>query len=79
MLKKLLTVLVALFAVAAFAAVDVNKATQAELESVKGIGPDIAARSSTSARRAPSRTGPIWSTASRAWAKATPRSSRPRA
>jgi competence protein ComEA len=44
MLKKLLAVLVALFAVAAFAAVDVNKATQAELESVKGIGPDIAGK-----------------------------------
>jgi competence protein ComEA len=44
MLKKLLTVLVALFAVAAFAAVDVNKATQAELESVKGIGPDTSSK-----------------------------------
>jgi len=44
MLKKLLAVLVALFAVAAFAAVDVNKATQAELEAVKGIGPGIAGK-----------------------------------
>jgi competence protein ComEA len=44
MLKKFLAALVALFAVAAFAAVDVNKATQAELESVKGIGPSIAVK-----------------------------------
>ena len=44
MLKKFLAALVALFAVAAFAAVDVNKATQAELEAVKGIGPSIAGK-----------------------------------
>ena len=35
---------------AAFAAVDVNKASQAELEAVKGIGPSMSAASSTSAR-----------------------------
>jgi competence protein ComEA len=44
MLKKLLATLLALFAAAAFAAVDANKATQAELESVKGIGPAISAK-----------------------------------
>ena len=44
MIKKLLAILLALFAAAAFAAVDANKATQAELESVKGIGPAISAR-----------------------------------
>jgi len=38
MIKKLLTVILALFAAAAFAAVDVNKATQADLESIKGSG-----------------------------------------
>lgn len=44
MFKKLLTLLLALFAAAAFAAVDVNKATQADLESIKGIGPVISTK-----------------------------------
>ncbi|RYF35646.1 MAG: helix-hairpin-helix domain-containing protein [Comamonadaceae bacterium] len=39
MLKKILASLALLFAFAAMAAVDVNKATEAELDSVKGIGP----------------------------------------
>lgn len=40
-MKKLLTALIAtlLFALPAFAAVDLNSASQAELETVKGIGP----------------------------------------
>jgi len=44
MIKKLLAVLLAFFAAAAFAAVDVNKADQAALDSVKGIGPAIAGK-----------------------------------
>ena len=44
MIKKLLAAMLALFAAVAFAAVDVNKATQAELESIKGIGPGISAK-----------------------------------
>lgn len=44
MFKNLLAIVMALFAAAAFAAVDVNKATQAELEAVKGIGPGISAK-----------------------------------
>jgi competence protein ComEA len=43
MFKKFIAALAALLATAAFAAVDVNKATQAELEAVKGIGPTISA------------------------------------
>ena len=43
MFKTLLATLLALFAAAALA-VDVNKATQAELEAVKGIGPSIATK-----------------------------------
>jgi len=43
MFKKFVAALAVLFATAAFAAVDVNKATQAELEAVKGIGPTISA------------------------------------
>lgn len=39
MFKKILAILAATFALTAFAAVDVNKATDAELDSVKGIGP----------------------------------------
>lgn len=42
MFKRLLAGLGVLFATSAFAAVDVNKATQAELEAVKGIGPSMA-------------------------------------
>nr|WP_295083504.1 helix-hairpin-helix domain-containing protein [uncultured Roseateles sp.] len=45
MLKKILIMLLALFAAAtAFAAVDANRATQAELETIKGIGPSISSK-----------------------------------
>jgi len=39
MLKKLLAILLMLCATMAMAAVDVNKATEAQLDSIKGIGP----------------------------------------
>jgi competence protein ComEA len=45
MLKKILAVLAFLFyAAASFAAVDVNKATAAELDGIKGIGPAMSKR-----------------------------------
>ncbi len=44
MIKKLLAVFARLLAAAAFAAIDVNKATQADLESIKGIGPVISTK-----------------------------------
>ena len=44
MIRTLVTLLVAAFAFAAHAAVDVNKASQAELETVKGIGPNVSTR-----------------------------------
>ena len=44
MWKKLLAVVAMLYAAAAFAAVDVNKATAAELDGIKGIGPSISAK-----------------------------------
>lgn len=44
MLKKILALVVMLYAAACFAAVDVNKATTAELDSVKGIGPAISSK-----------------------------------
>jgi len=43
-LKTLLVGALALLSAAAFAAVDVNKATQAELESIKGIGTAVSTR-----------------------------------
>jgi len=44
MLKKILVLLAMLYAAAAFAAVDINKATAAELDAVKGIGPTMSKR-----------------------------------
>lgn len=44
MLKKILALLAMLYAAAAFAAVDVNKATAADLDGVKGIGPVMSKR-----------------------------------
>ncbi|MBA3596024.1 MAG: helix-hairpin-helix domain-containing protein [Methylibium sp.] len=44
MLKTLFGAVLALFAAAAFAAVDVNKADMAALDSVKGIGPALATK-----------------------------------
>ena len=43
-IKAILTTVLALLSAAAFAAVDVNKASQAELESIKGIGPSMSVR-----------------------------------
>lgn len=42
--KKILLIITMLYAAAAFAAVDVNKATAAELDSIKGIGPGLSTR-----------------------------------
>ena len=44
MLKKILAIIAMLYAAAAFAAVDVNKATAAELDGIKGIGPGISGK-----------------------------------
>lgn len=44
MVKILLGLLIALFAALSQAAVDVNKGSQAELESVRGIGPAMSTR-----------------------------------
>jgi competence protein ComEA len=44
MFKRLMAAVLALFAAVAFAAVDVNKATPAELDGIKGIGPAIAGK-----------------------------------
>ncbi|MCF8157578.1 MAG: helix-hairpin-helix domain-containing protein [Rhodoferax sp.] len=44
MLKKILAIVAMLYATIAFAAVDVNKATAAELDGIKGIGPGISTK-----------------------------------
>jgi competence protein ComEA len=44
MFRILIATLLAIFAFAANAAVDVNKASQAELESIKGIGPALSSK-----------------------------------
>jgi competence protein ComEA len=42
--KTIVATVLALLSAAAFAVVDVNKATQAELESIKGIGPSMSGK-----------------------------------
>ena len=44
MFKQIILALGMLVAATAFAAVDINKATQAELEAIKGIGPSLSAK-----------------------------------
>lgn len=44
MFRSILAATLAFFALHAFAAVDVNKASQSELESVKGIGPALSTK-----------------------------------
>jgi competence protein ComEA len=44
MKQRLIALLLSLSAVTAFAAVDVNKASEADLDSIKGIGPGTSAK-----------------------------------
>ena len=44
MFKKILTFFAAMYMAVSFAAVDVNKANAAELDSIKGIGPSISGK-----------------------------------
>jgi competence protein ComEA len=53
MLKKLLLLMAALSTAAAFAAVDVNTATVAELDGIKGIGPGISGKILAERRNGP--------------------------
>jgi competence protein ComEA len=52
MFKKLFTFFAAMSLVAAFAAVDVNKGSAAELDSIKGIGPATSALIMTERKKA---------------------------
>jgi competence protein ComEA len=51
--KSLVGLLLALCAAVAFAAVDINKATQADLESIKGIGPSMSSKILDERKKAP--------------------------
>lgn len=53
MFKRLLAAVLACLAMSAFAAVDANKASAADLDSVKGIGPAISARIVEERNKAP--------------------------
>lgn len=53
MFKSFVGLLLALCASLAFAAVDINKATQADLESVKGIGPSMSSKILDERKKAP--------------------------
>ncbi len=53
MIKRMLAALLAFLAMSVFAAVDVNKATSAELDGVKGIGPAIAGKITAERAKAP--------------------------
>jgi len=44
MLKRILAIVVLLYATTSFAALDINKATAAELDSIKGIGPSLSTK-----------------------------------
>ena len=44
MFKKILAITALLFAAVSFAAVDVNKGTEADLDGVKGVGPSMSKR-----------------------------------
>ena len=44
MIRNLIAILLAVFALSAYAAVDVNQASQAELETIKGIGPGLSGK-----------------------------------
>ncbi|GAA6119639.1 helix-hairpin-helix domain-containing protein [Acidovorax sp. FG27] len=53
MVKSLITLAAALWAAAALAAVDVNRATEAQLDAVKGIGPAMSGRILAERKKAP--------------------------
>lgn len=73
MLKKIFTLLVLLYAFASFAAaVDVNKATAAELDSIKGIGPAMSGKILDERKKIILKIGLTSSAASKAWARPQP-------
>ncbi|WP_286371261.1 ComEA family DNA-binding protein [Variovorax saccharolyticus] len=53
MMKKIVAIAAMLFAAASIAAVDVNKASEAELDGVKGVGPALSKRLIEARKEAP--------------------------
>jgi competence protein ComEA len=53
MIRKILSVVLSLAAATCLAAADINKASQAELESVKGIGPAMSGKILDERKKAP--------------------------
>ncbi len=53
MFKTLIATLLAFAATISFAATDINQATQAELEAIKGIGPAVAGKMLDERKKAP--------------------------
>lgn len=53
LIRKILSVVLSLAAVTCLAAADINKASQAELESVKGIGPAMSGKILDERKKAP--------------------------
>ncbi len=53
MWKKLLAFIAMLAAATAFAAVDINKASEADLDGIKGIGPSLSGRILAERKKAP--------------------------
>ena len=76
MFKQIVVALAALVAATAFAAVDVNKASQAELESIKGIGPTISTQILDERKKAPFKDWNDLITRVKGVGDAAPRSSR---
>ena len=76
MLKKFVAALAALIAASAFAAVEANKATQAELEAISGIGPTISANIVAERKKGDFKDWNDLLSAFRAWVTAAPPSSR---
>ena len=70
MFKKLLAFFAAMTVAVAFAAVDVNKATPAELDSIKGIGPGISGKIVDERKKGNLKAGKTSLVASKALAKA---------
>ena len=58
MLKKIVAITAMLFAVASWAAVDANKASDAELDSLKGVGPALSKRIVEARKQGEFKTGP---------------------
>lgn len=72
MLKKLLAALAMFYAAMSFAAVDVNTANAADLDSVKGIGPAMSTRILDERKKGPFKDWPDLIARVKVWAARAP-------